>query len=221
MILDLPSSFYNGSDPRTFVSVKDNYLIIGNSVNYNRLIYDLAYKINGKKECYYCKGKIPKGKATQDHLYPQGMGGVTITNNLVTACSHCNQSKSDLNEEQFREWQMLDSKKQKRKYEADVRKINEEIKYKKGFYLPDEWISYISIDEIHNLFIDRNTSYDSKKLCKIRSFIQKYGQMPRPLIVSNENILLDGGKLFMAASNMGYKEIPTIVLDNVEKRTRV
>lgn len=219
MILDLPYNFHYCFNKRTFASVKNNKLIICNNVNFEKLMYDAAYALHGKTECYYCNKKISKENATQDHLYPKNMGGVTITNNLVTACTHCNQKKSNFNENQFRTWQMLESKAQKKKYEESIRKMNEEIRYKRGFDLPDEWISYIPVDTI-NTEVAFNTSYKSKKYYKYQSFILNYGHMPRPVIVSNQRDLLDGYILIYAALNAGFKTVPTIVLENVEKQIK-
>lgn len=47
--------------------------------------------IRDKYTCRYCGSK--KGPFHADHVYPYIKGGETSTQNLVTACQHCNSKK--------------------------------------------------------------------------------------------------------------------------------
>ncbi|MBL6932607.1 MAG: HNH endonuclease [Rhodospirillales bacterium] len=46
--------------------------------------------------CQYCGGGFPTESLTFDHVIPRARGGMTLWNNVVTACAPCNLSKRDL-----------------------------------------------------------------------------------------------------------------------------
>ena len=45
--------------------------------------------------CAYCGGLFPISKLTRDHVKPFSRGGKDTWMNVVTACRHCNEKKSD------------------------------------------------------------------------------------------------------------------------------
>ena len=48
------------------------------------------------RRCVYCATALDFETATLDHVYPLAHGGVHHPGNVVLACTHCNQLKSDL-----------------------------------------------------------------------------------------------------------------------------
>lgn len=44
--------------------------------------------------CGYCGDELPGNRLTRDHIVPVSQGGVDTWMNVVTACRHCNQTKS-------------------------------------------------------------------------------------------------------------------------------
>lgn len=48
-----------------------------------------------KNVCAYCGHEYPMGKLTRDHVNPVSRGGRDVWENIVTACSGCNQWKAD------------------------------------------------------------------------------------------------------------------------------
>jgi 5-methylcytosine-specific restriction endonuclease McrA len=44
-------------------------------------------------KCQYCAGKFPAAELTFDHVVPRCRGGQTSWDNVVAACSPCNQAK--------------------------------------------------------------------------------------------------------------------------------
>lgn len=52
--------------------------------------------------CWYCGKGLTKGTATYDHVVPRSLGGLTTVENLVLACSPCNQAKAALTLEEYR-----------------------------------------------------------------------------------------------------------------------
>ena len=55
-------------------------------------------------ECAYCGHTPRRGEhLTRDHLLPVCKGGITKADNIVPACSSCNNSKGS---EDFKEWFM-------------------------------------------------------------------------------------------------------------------
>lgn len=66
--------------------------------------YELAVKQNWR--CYYCNVKLvaKRGRpdsATSDHRIPRARGGRDSLKNLVASCSHCNDLKADMTEDEF------------------------------------------------------------------------------------------------------------------------
>ncbi|MAF43129.1 MAG: HNH endonuclease [Parcubacteria group bacterium] len=51
--------------------------------------------IRDDKICQYCDGKFSDQELTVDHVVPRSKGGKTVWDNVVTACSTCNQKKSN------------------------------------------------------------------------------------------------------------------------------
>lgn len=52
--------------------------------------------------CYWCHAPLTLSECTKDHLTPRTRGGSDLIDNIVPACWRCNQSKSDMTEEEFR-----------------------------------------------------------------------------------------------------------------------
>lgn len=50
--------------------------------------------------CQYCGMKVPRHEATYDHVKPRCQGGQTKWENVVIACTPCNQRKGDKTPEQ-------------------------------------------------------------------------------------------------------------------------
>jgi hypothetical protein len=53
-------------------------------------------------QCAYCGKWIPFASATQDHIHPLSMGGLSTWENLVNCCLRCNQRKGGRTPEQAR-----------------------------------------------------------------------------------------------------------------------
>ncbi len=45
--------------------------------------------------CAYCQRKLPVSQLTYDHVVPRCRGGLTVWENIVTACYACNARKAD------------------------------------------------------------------------------------------------------------------------------
>ena len=43
--------------------------------------------------CQYCSSRVPRAEATYDHVTPRSQGGQTTWENVVIACTPCNQRK--------------------------------------------------------------------------------------------------------------------------------
>lgn len=61
----------------------------------------IASKSN--RRFYYCESPLNKQTATYDHVLPRALGGKTTVENLVLACQPCNQEKSAMTIDQYRE----------------------------------------------------------------------------------------------------------------------
>lgn len=54
---------------------------------------NVFFRDNG--QCQYCSKKLKISESTFDHVVPKSQGGKTSWENIVLACSPCNQKKAD------------------------------------------------------------------------------------------------------------------------------
>lgn len=209
MIIELPERFNYGNQAK----VVDGILKIPSGVSWREFMYRLTMAKKGK-ECWYCGKKLRKEDVTMDHLYPQDLGGPTISNNLAPTCSECNNRKGNLTEAQYRNLLKAPEKKRK-EIKSRFLSRNEQKKAKKGYFLPKEWITTRKIDNILVTWL-MNETYTGKRYSKIETFYREYGHVPYPIIVDRNNYLLDGFLVLIFAKNHNISRIPTIVLENVE-----
>ena len=47
-------------------------------------------------QCQYCAERLPSHQLTFDHVVPRAHGGGTSWSNVVAACTHCNNKKSEV-----------------------------------------------------------------------------------------------------------------------------
>jgi len=213
MIIELPKKFSYTEDRYNYANVRDGRLIIRGSIPFEKLMYELTYNIKGNKVCYYC-GKNVK-KITIDHMFSRDYGGISITNNLIPVCSKCNSEKSNLN---FHEYQIFKSlnKQKKENFREKVYRQNENLRYKRGFIIPNSWVETIHISRIFvRVFFDQ-TLYKGKKYNKYMNFIKKYQKLPRPIVLSGNFVLLDGFTILACGREQGIHHIPVVILENVE-----
>lgn len=212
MTIELPKKliFYHGNSK---IKIKGGILFISNLANWRELMTHITVAKKGKK-CWYCGKRLKNNQITMDHLFPQDVGGPTISNNLAPACSRCNSKKGNLTEFQYRHCLSAPQKKKNILREKFL-KENESRKYKTGYFLPKKWITSRRIDNVL-VNINIHEQYKGKKYNKIEEFYKKYGNLPYPIIIDKNNYLLDGFLLLMFAKNNEIERVPTIVLKNVE-----
>ena len=51
--------------------------------------------------CFYCRCPLTFGDETGDHVTPRSNGGKVVFENIVAACSHCNNVKADMDPRLF------------------------------------------------------------------------------------------------------------------------
>ena len=216
MILEIPDGykFSNWKDSNNYAYEKNGILYIKGDLPFEQLMYNLTYSLKNKKRCFYCNGKLNSQNRTLDHRIPRHLGGITLPINLEVCCKKCNEEKGALTVSQYEAVRELSSKTEKTKLISEYNNLNEIELEKKGTCLPACWTSVNFRSKIYADF-DLDTFYKGKKYYKIKSFYKKYHYLPKPLIISSNNILLDGYLVLMFAKNKKIKKIPTIVLENV------
>ena len=133
MIIEIPEKFYKRKARNKYAEVKNGILEIHGFWSFKRLMVEIAYELKGKHQCYYCKKPLCDLEVTIDHLYPEAYGGISVTNNLVPACKMCNNTKADMNEQEYREWLSMDDKVQRKVFyeKNSLRKNNIVLPLKK------------------------------------------------------------------------------------------
>ena len=152
-------------------------------------------------------------KITLDHIYPRSLGGPTIPPNLIPACRKCNSLKENMTPEQFRAYRKIKGEQQKDLF----RKEYFRTKYFQERWvhiLPEEWISQTTISDLLVSIDLHDTS--TIKYKRTKEYYARCQQFPSPIIIDCHGFVLDGFTIVLYAKNNRIKEIPTIVLENVE-----
>lgn len=217
MIMELPEEFSKVYDNGWYVIIRKGVLEIHGGCNFDELMIEMTYGIKGRRRCYYCHEPVLPHKITIDHVHPRDFGGVSIINNLEPTCSRCNSSKSNLNETEFKEWRTLSTKEQKDKFCKKVIGSKKGRKYdpnqKAGFDLPKSWVTMQKLDTV--IKVTRIDNSNGRKYKRMMAFVQKHGKLPRPLVITKNNVLLNGESAYGVSKELGFKTVPVIMLENV------
>ena len=183
------------------------------NTRFHEIMYDLTYTIKGSTRCFYCGKEVKRSKITLDHVYPASLGGPTVPINLVPACRNCNSTKGDMTPEQFKIYMGLDSKEKKKEF---YKAFSSAKFFQKRWLhiLPSEWITNANMSELIALIQLYDTS--THKYEKTEEYYLRCGQFPKPIIIDCHRFVLDGFTEVLYAKNNKIKEIPAIVLENVE-----
>ena len=213
MIMDLPKDFAgNGRD----VFIENGILKIYKNVPFRKLVYELTFKIKGgKHRCLYCKREVANNKVTLDHLYPQDMGGPTITNNLLPCCSRCNAEKSNMTAKEYKRFLMLKHTGDERQYFKILQQKKELLRSLNEYQIPDEWLSEHDVSDIV-LYLQLYNFKGSNKYRRTNAFYEQYGYFQKPIIVDQNGFLLDGFYNVFYAKMHNISSLKAIMLENVE-----
>ena len=210
MIIELPEQFMLSNGGKAVEIVKGN-LILYRNVRFEDLMYELTYALR-EKRCVYCGEELDRKHATLDHRVPQDMGGPTITNNLFPCCSKCNSTKSNLNHWQYMAFRQLDEYNRK-EFRKAIEEINEKIRYKTGFELPEHWVEYVNPNEI-KMHEPPDYTLRGKAYQEIKRYYDMYKKFPKTVISDTNYALLNGFNLILYAKDNGIKSIPATRIEN-------
>lgn len=216
MNIVLPENFYyEGTQRKGYAEVKNNELIIYGTVPFKDLMYSLTYAIYGRDKCHFCGKSLENEIATLDHLYPQDLGGPTIPNNMVPACSKCNNEKSNMTYDQYKELSLIKDKREARRFKRAIYDQRELLRKTRQYDIPEEWITQIKLSTvIVELFFEEKLR--GAKYRNTADFYKKYGYFQRPLIVNKSHYLFSGFTELIVARLLKMQNVPAIVLDNVK-----
>lgn len=217
MLVELPRKYERKLNEYSFARIREGVLELKGDFNLEKIMVELAYQMRGRTECHYCHRKVKSNKITIDHMFPADFGGVTITNNLVPACATCNGNKSNMNQYEFRIWETLQTREEKKAfYHKAVNRKKRQKKnpyVKKGYDIPGKWIQFIKLDYVTK--VSRIWPEGSEKYKKMLTFARRAQKIPRPLVLSSNLILIDGETAYAVAKHLHFEEVPVIILDNV------
>lgn len=197
--------------------IKDGILYVEKR-KFEAVMYFLTYQMMKSNKCYYCGEKLTAKNRSIDHLYPRDLGGVSITNNLVPACKMCNSKKGNMTEKEFRAYLAVLENTPERKDEflMEVAERHSEVRRTFGVILPSKWYQLLEDYNVLAPVFSADRYRSSKSYIRIANLYETYGRLCKPIMVSENNILLDGFNALMFAKNLPTKiEVPYIKLDNV------
>lgn len=77
--------------PAPKVVVLNDYVCVHNEPKFSRR----SILLRDRYRCQYCGKQFPSEELTFDHLIPRSQGGKTVWDNILMACSSCNEKKAD------------------------------------------------------------------------------------------------------------------------------
>lgn len=226
MNIILPNEPYSFEDGAAVV--EGNILYLYRPIDFDDLMIEMSYAINGRDTCYYCGKKIHPSKLTVDHRVPACFGGPTITNNLVSACKHCNSRKGNLYEDEY--WRLLDleknvemattpEEKSQAKSELDAFWTDVKEKQEERFNgsvepLPEDWLYHGNLNVITMRY--RLNDPIGTGFKRVKSRYKKSKTILRAVLVSSNKHLLSGFNVCLFAKVGSHADlVKVIVLENV------
>lgn len=214
MIIKLPKSFYyEANNSKSFAYVSNGILYIQGYINYEDIMYSLAYAYHGYERCKYCGQALTPNKRTLDHIYPRALGGVSIPDNLLPCCEDCNQQKADLTPRQFNRIRRIANEQDRKQYFKRCHKDNSKFLRKGHLILPGKWLTNYDITQLVD---DMNFDcLEEFKVQKVREFYELNHAYNHPIVVSSDDWLMKGKHIVYVAKENNDLVIPAIVLENV------
>lgn len=214
MNIRLPKKFiYTSSRTKGYAYVNRGKLYVKGYINYEDLMYDLTYELNGYERCSYCGIYLSNRNRTLDHRYPRVWGGISLPDNLLPSCRYCNQEKSEMTYEQFQKYIRLPYNKKRSEFYEKCIKENTKIIKSGRYVLPKEWITQYDITEIVSHLSFKNLEEEKSK--KLENYYDKFNQYPHPIIVSVNGWLFKGKHILEHAKRHRKTIVPAVVLENV------
>lgn len=218
MIIELPEKFlFKEERQGQLAFVENGILKMTKHSSFRKIMIELTYQIKGKEECQFCHKTVTKDgiKMTIDHMFPQDLGGPTITNNLIPACSVCNNEKRNMTCEQYEIFLQKETDKEKKVYLDRLKEYQDTLRQNKIYQIPEEWLSETTIEDII-LNINLAENYREKRYKSYERYYLTFGILKCPIILDRNNFLLDGFLQVMLAKNYNIKSVPIIEIENVE-----
>lgn len=214
MTIDIPKNYTYTDKNNNKAYEKGGILYVDGDISFENLMYHLVHFSKNKKKCYYCGKKLHAKIRSVDHKIPKYWGGISIPDNMAFSCRKCNEEKAILTAEQYETFRNISEDKKRKEYRNECYEKNESLVSEKGFCIPDDWFSYDIRSKIY-VDIDFAETYDEDKYKKIKAHYKKYHKLPKPIIVSGNNILLSGYLILMFAKNKKIKKVPVLQLENI------
>lgn len=205
--------------------VKNGVLIIEAGIKFRNVMLDITKALyENDMRCAYCNNIIPREKVTIDHKIPQSLGGPTIPENLCIACQKCNNEKGALIDEEYEEWKSIKNVQKRVTYRKKAYEQHNLIRktINKGMYVPKEWLqkNFETNKIITGLFFEKNRKklnlQEKVHYNRIKEQLNRYGTFAEPIIIDQNNRLLDGAYMYCIAMEQNIEKVPVIKLENVQ-----
>ena len=196
-------------DGELIAEEKDGILYLYRSTAFKEVMYEMTYNIYGKT-CMYCH-KNPA--TTIDHRIPQDFGGPTITDNLYPTCSKCNNLKSNMYEDEFREFLKLEDKYERAKFVKSLIGLQEDRRFGVVPSLPSEWL----VKEKRNVlwvkfYMDEPLG---SKYRRIKRALNQNKTFKTSVTYSKNFVVVDGFNVIFLAKEENRKDFDQIWIENL------
>lgn len=214
MKIQLPDSF-EYHERSAFAQIHNGILEM-TPMDFEKIMYQLTYRIKDTQECPYCHRKLDEKVLTLDHIFPRDYGGISITDNLVPCCKNCNCTKGNLLYDQYMHMRQLNQQSDREEWIRLCQEVNEENRRENGIIIPKQWYSLRKDYAVFSIITSEQPFQSSNKYQRILDLYNSTGKICKPIVVSQNRFILDGFMALLVAKNLGFKgPLPFITLENV------
>lgn len=215
MNIRLPENyFYAARGPNDYAYVANGTLYVEGYVNFEHLMYNLSYTLNGYGRCHYCGCTLTSSNRTLDHVHPRSWGGISLPDNLVPCCRSCNNEKTDMTPEQYEKFKKIRKSDKEHAFYYQCIIENTNFMKSKKFLLPEDWVTMYDASKLIEALSFR--FLEKSKMEKLEDYFKRVKQYPHPIVVSSNGWLFKGKHILYHARKIHRPVVPAIVLENVE-----
>lgn len=169
--------------------------------------------IDDNIHCAYCGRELRYDQIIYSMIYSKNVGGVKIPQNMLITCKQCDNKKDNMNKFEYLKY-INANKKEKMTIKAEVEKSINIYRKERAYKIPRNWIEYINIQE-KKLKTDL-LKISNKKMILNKDFFEKYKYFMTPIVINNQDYILDGIEIYKIAQKQKLNNIPVVIIENLK-----
>ena len=197
---------------------RKNLVIFDSSIGkfkFNSIMTKLTNKldVDGNTHCAYCGRELRYDEIVYNLIYPKNLGGIKIPQNMLISCKKCSENKGIMTKFEYLKFLNAD-KKEKKTIQNKVERSIKFYRKERGYKIPINWLDYVNIQEKK---LKKNLlKINEKKLELNKEFFEKYKYFMTPIVINNQDYILDGIEIYKLAQKQKLNIIPVVIIGNLK-----